>query len=91
MTERGRPLALSTAQSGVPGSALLRALQSPQSFASGRKSLLLNQFSLLIVLYATAFVALRGSTPITISACLPTLHCAREHCHLAHGGQSDFG
>ena len=69
MTERGRPLAPSTAHSGVPGSALLGALQSPQSFAVGRKTLLLNQFSLLIDLYATPLVALWGSTPITISAC----------------------
>ena len=90
MTERGRPLAPSTAQSGVPGSALLRALQSPQSFAVGRETLLLNQFSLLIDLYATALVALWGSTPITISMPGDLLR-AREHCHLAHGGQSDFG
>jgi hypothetical protein len=84
------PPAPSTAQSGVPESALLRALQSSQSFPVGRESLLLEYLSLLVDLYATTLVALWGSTPITISM-LSTLLCARDHCHLAYGGQSDFG
>ena len=78
--------------SGVPGSALLRALQSPQSLPVRCEGLLPDQFSLLVDLYVTTFVALSGDLRRSLSPCLaPSIALGTTAIVVvACGGQSDF-